>query len=389
MHARFAEITRGAELDQVLAGIEEARQAGLVVKTNSVVLRGKNDDELESLVRWAWARSITPRFIELMPLGEGAKLPSAMFVPRTEMQRALAHLLQEGSHIDEGAGPARYWRSTDGAQKVGFITSVSEEFCASCNRFRLTAVGGSFAGGTVRNAATGLCLAPPAPAPAGNVWARWLAGGDVARGSVAAFCGPLTDVPHLIAACGVSNGGIDLYIDFRPRADGAYDLKYATLAAYPEPSTRDAFAKASNRKDFAGAYFTPKLEAWRTGLLTLPGATPNAPLSLEHTAALSAGPMLLDLRLPLSDASASAAAAACTSAVDTWLHWMTHAEEMKRALAAGMRQTATYTRDTKVRQQHFGFLLGKYAPLFGEADGKALTKADAGPLDEAYVGGGS
>ena len=216
-----------------------------------------------------------------------------------------------------------------------------------------------------------------------------LAGGDVARGSVAAFCGPLTDVPHLIAACGVSNGGIDLYIDFRPRADGAYDLKYATLAAYPEPSTRDAFAKASNRKDFAGAYFTPKLEAWRAGLLALPGATPNAPLSLEHTAALSAGPMLLDLRLPLSDASASAAAAACTSAVDTWLHWMTHAEEMKRALAAGMRQTATYTRDTKVRQQHFGFLLGKYAPLFGEADGKALTKADAGPLDEAYVGGGS
>lgn len=141
VHARFAEITRGAQLDQVLAGIEEARQAGLVVKTNSVVLRGKNDDELESLVRWAWARSITPRFIELMPLGEGAKLPSAMFVPRTEMQRALAHLLQEGSHIDEGAGPARYWRSLDGAQKVGFITSVSEEFCASCNRFRLTAVG--------------------------------------------------------------------------------------------------------------------------------------------------------------------------------------------------------------------------------------------------------
>ena len=46
-------------------------------------------------------------------------------------------------------------------------------------------------------------------------------------------------------------------------------------------------------------------------------------------------------------------------------------------------------RARQVRQQHFGFLLGKYTPLFGEAEGKALTAADAGPLDEAYVGGGS
>ena len=74
---------------------------------------------------------------------------------------------------------------------------------------------------------------------------------------------------------------------------------------------------------------------------------------------------------------------------DHWLNWMTSAEEMKRGLSAGMRQTATYTRDTKVRAQHFGFLLGRYTALFGDADGKALASADAGPLDEAYVGGGS
>ena len=68
---------------------------------------------------------------------------------------------------------------------------------------------------------------------------------------------------------------------------------------------------------------------------------------------------------------------------------MTSADEMKRSLPAGMRQTATYTRDTKVRANHFGFLIGKYAALLGEAEGKALAEADAGPLDEAYVGGGS
>ncbi len=68
---------------------------------------------------------------------------------------------------------------------------------------------------------------------------------------------------------------------------------------------------------------------------------------------------------------------------------MGSAEENKRGLPAGMRQTATYTRDTKVRANHFGFLLGKYTALYGDADGKALAEADAGPLDEAYVGGGS
>lgn len=99
--------------------------------------------------------------------------------------------------------------------------------------------------------------------------------------------------------------------------------------------------------------------------------------------------MLVDLRLPLTDAAAAAAAGACTDAVDRWLGWMGSAEEMKRSLPAGMRQTATYTRDTKVRANHFGFLLQRYMALLGEADGKDLATADAGPLDEAYVGGGS
>ena len=98
--------------------------------------------------------------------------------------------------------------------------------------------------------------------------------------------------------------------------------------------------------------------------------------------------MLIDLTLPATEEAAAAAAAACSQAVDMWLGWMLNAEEMGRSLPAGMRQTATYTRDTKVRQQHFGFLLGRYEKFYG-AEGRALTEADAGPLDEAYVGGGS
>ena len=216
-----------------------------------------------------------------------------------------------------------------------------------------------------------------------------LSGGAVSRGGVTAFCGPLTDVPHLVVSCGVSDGGVDLYIDYRPRAEAGYDPSCASLADYPEPTTREAFAEGSNRKDFASAFYTEEVAAEVDAIFAMDGCQVAAPLSKEMTSAISAGPLLIDVRLPLTDASTAAAANACTAAVDRWLNWMTSAEEMKRGLSAGMRQTATYTRDTKVRAQHFGFLLGRYTALFGDADGKALASADAGPLDEAYVGGGS
>jgi hypothetical protein len=208
-----------------------------------------------------------------------------------------------------------------------------------------------------------------------------------ARASVAAFCGPLTDVPHLIASAGVSDGGIDLYIDWRPRADAAYDPACQTLADYPEPSDRNMFAQGSARKDFASCFFTEDAAAWRDALLAQ--GTPNAPLSVDQTAAVSAGPLLIDIRLPLTDGAAAAASGACEAAVDRWLSWMTGAADMGRELPAGAKQTSTYARDTKVRQNHFGYLLSKYTALYGAEEGKALTTADAGPLDEAYVGGGS
>ena len=115
-----------------------------------------------------------------------------------------------------------------------------------------------------------------------------------ARASISAFCGPLTDVPHLIASVSISDGGIDLYIDWRPRADAAYDPACATLADYPEPADRDMFAQGSARKDFASCFYTEDAEAWRNALLAQ--GTPNPPLSIEQTATISAGPLLVDLR---------------------------------------------------------------------------------------------
>jgi cyclic pyranopterin phosphate synthase len=141
---RFREITRGGVLARVLAGIHAARDAGLEVKLNIVPLGGVNDHEAGELVDWAWGLGITPRFIELMPLGEASRLPSERFVSHAQIIERLGTRLTRSAagRGVTGQGPARYLQADDGSgREVGFITAVSDEFCGSCNRVRLTARG--------------------------------------------------------------------------------------------------------------------------------------------------------------------------------------------------------------------------------------------------------
>jgi cyclic pyranopterin phosphate synthase len=141
---RFWRITRGGRLDRVLAGVEAARCAGFdELKTNTVVLRGDNDDELDSIVRWAWARDIVPRFIEVMRIGEGAKLPADKLVGAGEMHARLAHLLlAEKGARDPDRGPARYVRGRhDSRLRVGFITGTTDTYCDTCDRMRVASDG--------------------------------------------------------------------------------------------------------------------------------------------------------------------------------------------------------------------------------------------------------
>lgn len=143
--SRFRRITRSGSLEQVLAGIDAALAAGLAVRTNTVVLRDENDEELDALVRWAWSRGIVPRFIELMPIGEGARLGTERFVAASEMrarlERELGEPLVDRGH-ERGRGPARYaCIAARPACRVGFITAVSDEFCTVCDRLRVTALG--------------------------------------------------------------------------------------------------------------------------------------------------------------------------------------------------------------------------------------------------------
>lgn len=137
---RFREITGRDCLRQVLEGLEAARDAGLKpVKVNTVVLRGRNDDEVLDFARRSLEEGWHVRFIELMPLGRGQAFA---YVPIAEIRERLEALAPLEPCLPEaGGGPAKYFRYPGAKGTVGFISPVSECFCAECNRLRLTAEG--------------------------------------------------------------------------------------------------------------------------------------------------------------------------------------------------------------------------------------------------------
>ncbi len=140
---RFARMTRGGDLSVVLRGIDAALAAGFdEIKLNAVVVKGENDVELEDLVRWSWSRTIVPRFLELMAIGEGANLKDRV-VTANEMRARLAHLLvDEIAERETDRGPARYVSAKhDRTKKVGFITGTSDTYCKGCDRLRVASDG--------------------------------------------------------------------------------------------------------------------------------------------------------------------------------------------------------------------------------------------------------
>lgn len=141
---RFERITRGGKLERVLAGLAAARAVGFdELKLNCVVLRGENDDEVERLMLWAWGHGLVPRFIEVMPIAEGAKIAAERLVPAAELVERLApHLAPGAAERDPDRGPAKYLTSRhDPTLRVGFITGTTDTFCDSCDRLRVSASG--------------------------------------------------------------------------------------------------------------------------------------------------------------------------------------------------------------------------------------------------------
>jgi cyclic pyranopterin phosphate synthase len=141
---RFHEITRTGELETVLSGIEAALSAGLKVKLNSVILKNRNSDEVIDLVDFAVSHNLDISFIEEMPLGNiDDHQRDKEFMSSEELRGLISERFSISPILEEDSlgGPSRYWQIKNHNSKVGFISPHSENFCASCNRVRLTATG--------------------------------------------------------------------------------------------------------------------------------------------------------------------------------------------------------------------------------------------------------
>jgi cyclic pyranopterin phosphate synthase len=141
---KFHHIARRDGLREVMAGIDAAAEAGYsAVKLNVVALRHFNDSEIGALCRFAWARGAVPRFIEWMPMSDGALYAPGDVLPAAEIRKLaetqLGAKLEPASASKPGAGPARYWRCAEG--ELGIISAMTEHFCDTCNRVRVSATG--------------------------------------------------------------------------------------------------------------------------------------------------------------------------------------------------------------------------------------------------------
>ncbi len=141
---KFAAVTRWGRLPQVLDGIAAARAAGLHIRINMVALNGINDSEIDAMLRWTAALGHDLVMIETMPLGEVAEDRVDRYLPLNAVRRDLERRWTLIDLPDSTGGPARYARVAETGQRIGFITPLTHDFCATCNRVRLTATGQLF-----------------------------------------------------------------------------------------------------------------------------------------------------------------------------------------------------------------------------------------------------
>ncbi|MDX1615780.1 MAG: GTP 3',8-cyclase MoaA [Candidatus Promineifilaceae bacterium] len=141
---KFKTVTRWGEVEDVWRGIDAATEAGLHVKLNAVVVRGYNDTkDVVNLARLTLTRPWQVRFIEMMPFGDVASFQQAGVVTEEELRATISGELGPLTSVNEGQldGEARLYRLNDAVGTLGFISSVTQPFCAACTRARLTADG--------------------------------------------------------------------------------------------------------------------------------------------------------------------------------------------------------------------------------------------------------
>ncbi len=138
---RFKAITKG-KLEKVIKGLMAAKAAGLSpIKINMVVMKGVNDDEVEDMVDFCIEHDFTLRFIETMPMGDTGAEAADRYVNLQEVRARLEQRFDLIPGVMPGGGPARYVQVAGTEVRIGFITPISQHFCETCNRVRLSAEG--------------------------------------------------------------------------------------------------------------------------------------------------------------------------------------------------------------------------------------------------------
>lgn len=137
----YRRMTRGGSLSAALRGLEAAKKAGLSCKINVVALRDENADEIPSLIAWAHGEGFEVTLIEVMPTADTGFDRRDQFLPLTAVRKTL----EDRWHLDpltrRTGGPARYWHVAETGGVLGLITPLTGNFCAGCNRVRVTATG--------------------------------------------------------------------------------------------------------------------------------------------------------------------------------------------------------------------------------------------------------
>ena len=142
--ARFAHVTRGGNIAAVFAGLKAAQSVGLAIKINMVALKGINDDEILPMLRWCDAEGLDLTLIETMPLGETGEDRTDHYLPLSEVADDIRARHALTPLPDRTGGPARYHAVAGMTARLGLITPLTNNFCADCNRIRMTCEGKIF-----------------------------------------------------------------------------------------------------------------------------------------------------------------------------------------------------------------------------------------------------
>ena len=138
---KYNQITRFGKINNVFDGINEAKKNKIKIKINTVVFKNFNEKELENLIEWSNSNNHDLTFIEVMPMDETDSPRDLQFVPLNKIYEKLDLIYNFKKTNDNTGGPAKYYRSDKLKIKIGFITPLTNNFCESCNRVRISSTG--------------------------------------------------------------------------------------------------------------------------------------------------------------------------------------------------------------------------------------------------------